>query len=259
MILEWFCPPGGQLNIERVLLVAGLAAAIILGTVSILLVIWFRKVKRPRYMIRNQQLIEDFSSRYPDLEVTHKGRPVANVTVSRIAFWNAGNETIQADDIAAKDPPRIAVPEGFEILNHSLAGVSKPANGIKVRANAARQCVDICFDYLDKNDGAVVEIIHTCVFTDEFKLLGSIKGAGGFKKQRQTHVHYLSHIIFAVGVLLLGVVTIIDRSPLSHRALLMMLFVVGMFIGMWRVYRATRSTWRDVPMSLQKWVEQTGP
>jgi hypothetical protein len=49
-------------------------------------------------------LIKDFSKKLVNLEVLYSGSKVENLTVSKVALWNDGNETIRQEDIALSDP-----------------------------------------------------------------------------------------------------------------------------------------------------------
>jgi hypothetical protein len=138
----------------------------------------------PRYAIRNTKLIEGAKSRFPKLTVHYDGfGPVSgqdqleNFSGGLVAFWNAGSETIRKEDIAAKDPIVIKGIDGSTILDASVIqanGVNRFKAILDKRSNA----VTITFEYLDRDEGGVIEILHTGLSAQELLIVGTVKGAG---------------------------------------------------------------------------------
>src|SRR4051794_3484043 len=68
------------------------------------------RVRKPRYGISTNVLLEGAKDRFPELKVKHVGAGNElqdNLSVALVAFWNAGRETIRKADLAEKDPLRI--------------------------------------------------------------------------------------------------------------------------------------------------------
>lgn len=84
---------------------------IVLAVISILLAVIFyrrsRKFKQLGYAVRTWKIIEDYSATLPGLSVTYGDQRVQYLSVSKLAFWNRGSETINWSDVATADPLRI--------------------------------------------------------------------------------------------------------------------------------------------------------
>lgn len=80
----------------------------IIGVLGVILTIIFyfksKKFKRPCYAIRSLGVVEDITNKSKSLEIYYAGQKIERLTITRIAFWNAGNETIDKRDIAPADP-----------------------------------------------------------------------------------------------------------------------------------------------------------
>lgn len=80
----------------------------IVGIVGIILAIYFyfknKKIKEPVYALRDLNLIKDLINTPEALEMFYAGNKINNLSVAKIAFWNAGRDTINEKDIAKADP-----------------------------------------------------------------------------------------------------------------------------------------------------------
>lgn len=140
------------------------------------------KDKRPCYSVRNVTVIEAKQNRFPSLEIHYKGygQNLDNFSVAIIAFWNAGRETIDKKDIVSLT---IRTKEGYVVLDASVIQVNKVENKFSCVVSRNRDCVNLAFDYLDCNQGAVIEVLHTATDVKDVGVVGTIKGAGGEPKR----------------------------------------------------------------------------
>ncbi len=154
----------------------------LLTAFSIILAIIFfiksRRIKDPQYAIRNTNLIRDFTSRLEALEMTYAGERISNLTVTKLAFWNNGKDTINMSDIASADPLRVRAKSGFKILDSSLLYAKNDANQFSIRRSEDGSCVLIQFDYLDQGEGGIIQFLHTGRSSGDIEVHGTIKGAG---------------------------------------------------------------------------------
>jgi len=144
---------------------------------AILLYFKAKKTKSPRYAKRSMNIVRDLASKIESLELSYRGKKIETATVTRVLFWNAGRETIHRADIAEADPLIITTKEGCEILDARVTQMKKPANLFNAVLGEGSK-VRIGFDYIDKNEGAVIQLIHTGRSSDDIQVLGTIKGAG---------------------------------------------------------------------------------
>lgn len=154
----------------------------LLALLSVILAVIFfiksRRLKQPRFAIRSFNLVRDFTSRFEALEMLYAGQSIQNLTVSKIAFWNNGAETIDGQDIASADPLVAKLKEGYRILEASVLSVKNEANQFAIAVSDGASRVFLQFDYLDKDEGAVIQILHTGKSSGDIWLGGTIKGAG---------------------------------------------------------------------------------
>jgi len=149
-----------------------------IGTVvSIFLWLRGRKVKAPRYTLEDNNLFEKLPDLVPDLKVEYKGEQIANLTIAKVRFWNAGTDTI--DDTDVVQPIVIEAQGECKIISAKLLSANQEANDFKCgppQADGLR--VTISFRYLDYNEGGKVQIAHTGTGKESLKLTGRVKQAG---------------------------------------------------------------------------------
>ena len=144
------------------------------------------KRKRPTYVIRSNNLFSGLEHTIPDVQVNFPGYglPINALTVTNIALWNAGTETINTQDIVKDNPLSLYAKSGVVILSASVIERTLPFNKLECGLiNSERTRVTITFDYLDHNDGALIQIFHTGMGNDDIQLEGTIKGARSIKRR----------------------------------------------------------------------------
>ena len=102
------------------------------------------------------------------MTVNYKEEKVENFTVSKILFYNRGRETINKQDITTISPLRVSS-GNYHILDASILQVNKTSNNFKINLDREKENVYLDFDYLDKNQGAVIQVVHTGLSSDDFK------------------------------------------------------------------------------------------
>lgn len=154
---------------------------IILSIVGIIATIYFakksRKEKDPKYFLRTHNLIRDFSNQLKALEINYAGQTISNLTVTRIFFWNNGMDTIDKVDIAEASPILIKMKNDYKILSAKVLYTKNATNRFSILQHPDESIL-INFDYLDKNEGGVIQILHTGQSSNDIELLGAIKGCG---------------------------------------------------------------------------------
>ena len=132
-----------------------------------------RRVKRLCYAVTTANLIQDYSSKLSGLKIEYKGKNPSSLSVSKIVIWNDGNETINRADIAEADPLRIMIERGVELLDASFVGIIEPGNQFVLDPGLL-----VSFNYLDKDDGATIQLVHTGTPESTIIFYGRIKGSG---------------------------------------------------------------------------------
>ena len=143
----------------------------------------FYRSKKPCWAVRNNTLVEGYSSKIGELDIRFNGEKVENLSIARIAFWNHGAETLDRRDIGTAKPLRIEVNEEIEILDVSVSLTNSSSSLFATELANDRKSARLCFDYLDKGQGAIVQVIHTGIKRSDIEIVGDIKGVKKIKKK----------------------------------------------------------------------------
>ena len=159
-----------------------------LGVISLLVAIFFgimtiyfyyhpQKQKIPCFAIKNFNLIRNLGKKFENIQMRYGTDPIDNFSATKIAFWNGGKDTIKYDrDIAPADPLIIKIADGKKILDAEKIFEKNPINRFNVEISADKSHVKLFFDYIDKNDGVVIQILHTGTRASDIKLYGTVEG-----------------------------------------------------------------------------------
>jgi hypothetical protein len=183
----------------------------IAAIISIFLALIFYKygkaIKKPNYTIKNHNLIKDFVNKIDLLDIKYSGKPIKNFTISRIAFWNAGNETIDADDVVNADPIIIHVKNNNKILDANIIALNNLSNCFSL-SDVYDECkIKINFDYIDKDNGVAIQVYHTGSSDEDIEVSGRIKGVG--------RPHFVSLKVSLKDTLKLAIICLLITSFLS--------------------------------------------
>ncbi|WP_139195558.1 hypothetical protein [Halomonas daqiaonensis] len=96
-------------------------------SLSIYFYLQSKREKRPVFNVRTFPLIQNSLGTVPELSIAFKNKPVKTLSLTRLAFWNSGSETITKDDIVGADPLRIHGDGGGEILTVKVSFTRRSA------------------------------------------------------------------------------------------------------------------------------------
>ena len=151
-----------------------------------------RRAKEPCWSIRSNNLIQNFGARLVGLKIQFGDQDVQNLTVSRILFWNAGGDTIRKSDIADANPLQIVACDGVALLEAQVLATSSQSNKVSCVPQSDKKSAILQFDYLDRDQGAVVQIVHTGTSSDHLKIAGDIMGAPLLLARRIERARFLA-------------------------------------------------------------------
>jgi hypothetical protein len=156
----------------------------ILAVVSIIMAVVFyfnpMNLENINYSIKNYNLFVDYTSKLNDLTIKYKNNIVKDLTITNISIWNSGKITIDKKDIPLKAPLGISITGN--ILDYQLLYSSNKANNIILNKTDSGKLL-INFDYLDVNDGFVIQLIHDQKSISSSNIIGNIKGIGALKNK----------------------------------------------------------------------------
>jgi len=194
--------------------------------------LYFRKKKILKWSITTTNLVRDSFSTLPLLIVIYKSREVDTISVSRVAIWNGGNAAIKNEgDVPKGQHIRIVGVTDTEILGYHPVASNQKTNTIGTSDDAtnyeARIACNIAFEYIDKKEGAVYQVVHTGESSDDLIVEGTIvegqlkktkvdkKGPGFWHTFRA--VLPIGSLLFVVALLVIGVGLIVDYQTVIDR------------------------------------------
>lgn len=141
----------------------GVIATVIFGIVAIIAIIVAVRLARkkvPVWAHRTQQLIGLGTNAPPELKLTFNAKPIVAVFQTTLIFFNRGNEAIRRGDVTDKVAFRFP---GAEILRDPTIKPNKPEIRMSAKHVITRgdHAVELNFEYLAHNDGAIIEVLHT--------------------------------------------------------------------------------------------------
>lgn len=117
------------------------------------------KKKLLTYAYKQKAVIQDFKNKINELEITYKGNPIKDLTLTSIGIWSKGRGIIKKSEIASKEPLEIHL--SGDIVGDPVISFEKtPSNQISLKKKG-RKTIIIDFDFLEFEDGAVVQVFHT--------------------------------------------------------------------------------------------------
>lgn len=135
---------------------------IILGIVGIFSYRISKSIAKPSYQKSSLRLIGGNEDNLPKaVKVTYKGNEVDRLTKTTLTIWNNGTEILDGNDVVKSDPLFISFNANDKILSHKILKKTKDANAFVLEAfeNATNKLY-FKFEYLDPNDGVVIELLH---------------------------------------------------------------------------------------------------
>lgn len=183
------------------------------------------------YCVKSNVLIRKKKSKFEKLSITYDGNHIDNLCVSRYTIWNSGNRTLNRSDIVDTKELTISIAETYEILDVELIACSEETNNFSIQ-KIDKQTAKIFFEYADKKDGLVVQIIHTG--TDEDITIDcKIKGGNPMKnkvnKPGQNFILKASKkpILVKCAVTLMGLIFVMPFISV-------IIFALSIFIPKWQ-------------------------
>lgn len=142
----------------------GSLLTIITFFIAIILAIYLfmkgRNLKKISLYSEYESILDKKPSTLSDsLDIFFQGKKVERFNKTRIYIWNSGNQTIYKKDIENIDPPKLCISDKAEILQISIVNMTREV--INANIDCGKNDFFLVFDFLDTNDGLVLELLHT--------------------------------------------------------------------------------------------------
>ena len=82
------------MTIDTILGIAGAVIGVLGIVTGYVFYLKSKREKEPCYSEDDVNLIKGYSSIFKDLSIKYQRKPIENLTVSKLVFWNNGNEII---------------------------------------------------------------------------------------------------------------------------------------------------------------------
>ncbi|MCI3197645.1 hypothetical protein GXP75_18610 [Bacillus sp. HU-1818] len=199
------------------------------------------RIKRDfAYLLNTRRVVGKDNFAAEDIEINVKGKSVNTLDNTIIKIRNNGNQTINGQDISAKDPIRLEVSSGEEIITATILNQTKFTNDISIKHSANElNVLYIEFDYLDPGDGAAIEVLHTDN-KGPHDIKGTIKGVKSFKNYTDNTIEKRSQVLILWTLLIQAIMIIglvqrdsieaISRSALVIHSIIMLVIALVMVI-----------------------------
>lgn len=202
-----------------------------------------KKVKSPSYAIRSSNIVRDLVSKIKSLEMLYDGRQIKNLTVTKIAFWNAGKDTINSEDIPTAEPLTVRIKEGYKILDAKIHSTNNSANQLSISTSDDQLSANIEFEYLDKGEGGVFQLIHTGINDESIEFHGLIKGAGSpikknmpnlkqFYSPKKSYRVILAILLFGSPLILIAqfILNPVPANAFDNFTVVLMYWILGIYL-----------------------------
>jgi len=149
------------------------------GIAAIVLGLKVAKKKQPVWAYKATKIIGLGSNAPPELKLTFNEQPVSDVYRTRFILFNKGNEAILKDNVTESITIQF---KGAEILRQpEIKAKSKEAIKFSAKhvVKDGYNSIEVSFLYLDHDDGAVIDVLHTT--SEEITCIGNIIGVRQIK------------------------------------------------------------------------------
>ena len=141
----------------------------ILAIYGILAAWRFRRVSYRRH----DNVWKNAEKHFDELQIVAK-EAVSDIYIARFAIWNSGTKYINDFDMAPKGPLRIMAKGNAEVIDARIITITDEYNNIQCIKEDEKNVL-VTFDFLNRGDGAIVEVAYCGKASDIF-LSGRIKG-----------------------------------------------------------------------------------
>lgn len=155
----------------------GTIASLLGLIVGLIVAVVTRQRTRLAYCYAGKRLLGLAADGLPEgITVHYRGQDIPRLTRTLVVLWNAGEKTILGDDLVTKDPLRLKLRGDGRVLAATVLKTKRDVCQIEALIDVS--CPNethIRFDFLDAEDGAVIEVLHTSK-ERYVEFLGTVRG-----------------------------------------------------------------------------------
>lgn len=187
--------------------------------ISIIIYLRSKRIQMPRYKKMSAIITEEFFSKNSNVHIQNGEEKLKILTVSKIAFWNEGI-TLKKEDISTKSPFRIELTQKDAQILETYVSYAQEENDVSCDITDKGKKINIYFDYLAKNQGFILKVLHTGGGSNSLSVKGTIRNTGKLKHSESLFFKlstkifkimplYKMAVIYAYIFILVGVIMIL--------------------------------------------------
>jgi len=177
-------------TINTIIQVGGISLSIISIVVTIVLFIISLEKKKPYYYKQSIEIIsKGFIEEHKEFVINYREFEIQQLTNTKIALWNGGRGLISNSDIASSQLLAISAKENITVYGAKI--IYQTEESCKFESIYDYKRVDIEFEYMGKNDGCVLSILHSGKSSDDLEITGTVKGTGPFQVNKHVFMQEL--------------------------------------------------------------------
>ena len=167
------------MNLQSFINWAGFVIGVISSIISWFIYVKSKETKEPKCVYRTYREIHKLSQHHDtEIKVFYKSDEVDRVYTTYVWFWNKGRKPVRNSDIPSEEGLVLKIIDEnlvLRILDFKLLKTSRKEINFSIK-HMDSNSLSISFDFLDHNDGAVIEIQHTGSTVSKVEIEGVILG-----------------------------------------------------------------------------------
>jgi len=147
--------------------------------VSIYAYLQSKEVKDPRCYYSTYRDIVKLTKKNDDIRLYFRTNEVDRVFTTYLWFWNKGRKPILKSDIPEKSKIALQLSDPsneFQVLDSRIIKTTRSETDFSIHTTS-QNLIEIQFEFLDRNDGVVIEVQHTGSYKTIVESRGIILGA----------------------------------------------------------------------------------
>jgi hypothetical protein len=240
--------------------------------------------KELTYAQKTDTLIYNKEKSFEKISVFYDDKPIENLYVSKIAIWNSGNRVLKKADFVKNKLLKISLEDNCDILESNIIMKTEETNAFKLSPKDDKEIL-VDFDYAEKDDGIVLQLIHTgekndinlsCKIIEGQPIKKYSKENSGLHKKRDTITKILFgkifnflmcifYLLFSAFMMTVGIWGINNPQSINQKTVeelqktnfqsAISLIVTGIIIllsTLYLIYNLTKKNYLGMPAKLRK-------
>ena len=162
--------------------------------VSIVIGVRSKRIQKPRFKKLSSVITEKFISNNSGVHIKNGDKKLDILSISKVAFWNEGI-TLKKEEISSKSPFRVELTNEEAQILDAYVEYAEEENDVSCEILDGGRQVIIHFDYLAKDQGLVLKILHTGRGSMDLQVKGSMKNTGKLRQSEQLHLRFAAWML----------------------------------------------------------------